>query len=466
MNRQVALPGFAIVLAFLTVPGAGEAVGSDAPRTERPLPNFIVLFADDMGYGDLGCYGNPVIRTPHLDRMAAEGTRFTSFYSAAPVCTPSRVGLLTGRYPTRAGQPHNTGPDTVGGLPLSEILLPQVLQRRGYRTMAIGKWHLGYQPREYLPISRGFDEWFGLPYSNDMIPPWVMTDVPLRLYRNGDAVEEAEDQSQLTVHCASEAQRFIRASKSGPFFLYVPFSMPHLPVSAPEDMRGRSRNGLYGDTIETLDWAVGEILRALKEEGVDDNTLVVFTSDNGPWHNLPPRMLAEGVEPWHTGTKGVFRGAKGTSYEGGLRVPGIFRWPGTVLAGQVNMDMASTLDLFPTIVKAAGAEMPADRIYDGYDLMPVLRDGAKSPREVFYYHLGNMLEAVREGPWKYRYARNRTEAGVSKEPPVPELFHLDWDPAEQYNVYDRHRDIGDRLAAMLKEKAVELGARWHGPQAP
>ena len=432
---------------------------ADAARAGRPPPNFIVLFADDMGYSDLACYGNPVIRTPHLDRMAAEGMRFTSFYAAAPVCTPSRVGLLTGRYPTRAGQPNNTGPDTTGGLRLSEILLPQVLKTRGYRTMAIGKWHLGYKPREYLPISRGFDRWFGLPYSNDMIPPWVKTKVPLRLYRDAEAIEEVGDQTELTVRYAVEAQRFIREAKGGPFFLYVPFAMPHLPVSAPERMRGQSRGGLFGDTIETLDWAVGEILRTVKEEGLDENTLVVFTSDNGPWHNLPSRMLAGGVEPWYTGTKGVFRGAKGTSYEGGLRVPGIFRWPGTIRAGQTNLDMASTLDLFPTFVKAAGAQMPTDRVYDGFDLMPVLRDGAPSPRREFYYHLGRNLQAVREGPWKYRFARAVTEAGVSKEAPVPELFHLDWDPAEQYNVYERHRDIGDRLAAMLKRKAQEMGAQ-------
>jgi arylsulfatase A-like enzyme len=279
------------------------------------------------------------------------------------------------------------------------------------------------------------------------------------LYRNGEPIEEVGDQSQLTVRYAAEAQRFIRESRGRPFFLYVPFAMPHLPVSAPEHRRGRSRHGLYGDTIETLDWAVGEILRTLKEEGRDAETLVLFTSDNGPWHNLPPRMLAKGVEPWHTGTKGVFRGAKGTSYEGGLRVPAIFRWPGTIPAGEINMDMASALDLFPTLVKAAEAELPADRVYDGYDIMPVLRGGAKSPREVFFYHLGKSLEAVREGPWKYRFARARTEAGPAPEPPVPELFHLDWDPAEQYNVYERHRDIGDRLAAMLKQKAQELGAQ-------
>jgi len=439
--------------AALAVPAGGwVAQGGSQP------PNFIVLFADDMGYGDLACYGSPTIRTPNLDRMAEEGTRFTSFYAAAPVCTPSRVGLLTGRYPVRAGQPNNTGPDTVGGLPLSEILLPRVLKARGYKTMAIGKWHLGFQPGEYLPTSRGFDAWFGLPYSNDMIPPWVKTNRPLHLYRNADAVEEVSEQSDLTPRYTDEAMRFIKSSRDNPFFLYLPYSMPHLPVSAPERMRGRSRGGLYGDVIETLDWSVGEILRTLKDQGLDGNTMVVFASDNGPWHNLPPRMLAQGVEPWHAGSKSLLRGAKGTTYEGGQRVPGIVRWPGVVRARQVSMDMASTLDLFPTIVRAAGASPPADRVYDGADLMPLLRDGQPSPRSHFYYCLGKTLEAVREGPWKYRFARGRGEDGPSQDAPLPELFHLDWDPAERHNLYDRHRDRGNRLAARMKEFAEEIRA--------
>lgn len=423
------------------------AWGSSAPKQ----PNFIVLFADDMGYSDLACYGNPVIRTPNLDRMAAEGTRFTSFYSAAPVCTPSRVGLLTGRHPIRAGQPNNTGPETKGGLPLSEILLPQLLKRQGYRTMAIGKWHLGYQPREYLPVSRGFDHWFGLPYSNDMIPPWVNTNVPLRLYRDTEPVEESPKQSNLTERYTEEAVKFIKASGGRPFFLYLPYAMPHLPVSA-SSRAGKSRAGVYGDVIETIDWSAGEILRTLRNLGLDSNTMVVFCSDNGPWHNLPERMLAKGVEPWHTGTKGLLRGAKGTSYEGGQRVPGIMRWPGVIRAGEVVMDPASTLDLFPTIVKAAGAEMPGDRTYDGYDLLPMLRGAGKPPRNEVYYCVGRVLEGVREGPWKYRRARAGKEAGEV------ELFHLDQDPAEQYNLASRYPEFAARLEERLRKYAAEIGA--------
>lgn len=418
-----------------------------AQAPSRP-PNFIILFADDMGYGDLACYGHPTLRTPNIDRLAAEGTRFTSFYAAAAVCTPSRVGLLTGRYPSRAGQPNNTGPDTIGGLPLSEILLPQLLKPRGYKTMAIGKWHLGFQPAPYLPTSRGFDAWFGLPYSNDMIPPWVKTDRPLHLYRNADMVERVTDQSNLTPRYTDEAIKFIKASKASPFFLYVPYAMPHLPVSVPKDRQGRSRAGHYGDVIETLDWSVGEILRTLKEEGLDQNTMVVFASDNGPWHDLPSRMLAEGVEPWHTGSKGLLRGSKGTSYEGGPRVPGIVRWPGTVRPGQVSQDLASTLDLLPTILDAAQIPLPKDRVYDGKSLLPHLRDGQPSPRQEYFYHLGKVLEGVRQGPWKYRQG---------KQSP-PELFHVDRDPAERYNVAPQNPDLVAKLAARLKAFAAEVHA--------
>lgn len=426
------------------------AVAARAQAPARP-PNFVILFADDLGWGDLGCYGHPLIRTPNLDRMATEGARFTSFYAAAPVCTPSRAGLLTGRYPIRAGQPGNTGPDTVGGLPLSEILLPQVLKPLGYSTMAIGKWHLGFQPEDYLPVRRGFDDWLGLPYSNDMIPPWVKTQRPLRLYRGTEPVQEVKNQDELTPLYTDEAVRFIRAHRERPFLLYLAYSMPHLPVSAPARMRGRSRGGLYGDVIETLDWSAGEIRRTLEEAGVAGDTLVVFTSDNGPWHNLPPRMLAGGVEPWHTGSAGPLRGAKGTTWEGGLRVPGIFWRPGRIRP-QTVQDMASTLDLFPTLVSMAGVRLPEGRVYDGFDLTAMLERGEPSPRREFFYCLDKRLEGVRRGPWKLRHAPGG----------APELFHLERDVAERYDVSAREPEPAARLAARLEEFAREIGAETVG----
>jgi len=413
---------------------AGAASLHALPR--KSPPNFIVLFADDLGWGDLACYGHPLIRTPNLDRMAAEGARFTSFYCAAPVCTPSR-----------AGQPGNTGPETTGGLPLRETLLPQILKPAGYRSMAIGKWHLGFQPAEYLPTRRGFDSWLGLPYSNDMIPPWVKTERPLRLYRDENPASEVTNQDDLTPLYTEEAIRFIRENRTRPFFLYLAYSMPHLPVSAPGRMRGRSRGGLYGDVIETLDWSAGQIRRTLEELKLDRNTLVVFTSDNGPWLDLPPRMLAGGVEPWHTGSPGPFRGAKATTWEGGPRVPGIFWQPGFVRT-QTVFDMASTLDLLPTFAALAGAKLPGDRTFDGVDLCRTLQLGEPSPRQEFFYCLENRLEAVRQGPWKLRHAPGA----------APELFHLERDPSEKYDVRAREPEIAARLETRLLEFAREIGA--------
>lgn len=409
-----------------------------------------------MGYADLGCYGHPEIRTPNIDRLAAEGARMTSYYAAASVCTPSRVGLLTGRYPMRARQANNFGPDSTNGLQLSEILLPQILKPLGYRTMAIGKWHLGHQ-KEYLPTSRGFDQFFGLPYSNDMIQPWVKTERPLMLYRNNDTIETVTDQSRITQRYTAEAVKFVRESGSQPMFLYLPYAMPHLPLAVSPERRGKSPAGLYGDVIEEIDWSVGEVLRGVREAGQDDNTMILFLSDNGPWNNLPKRMLQKGNEWWHSGSKGPLRGAKGGSYEGGFRVPGIARWTGRIPAKQTLREMACGLDWFPTIAKAAGAAMPGDgRIYDGFDLMPMLSAEAASPRKEFFYFRARVLEGVRQGPWKYRSARGE---GIEGEPPVeakPELYHVERDIAERYNQAEHEPEIASRMAARMREFAKEL----------
>ena len=445
---------------FVRLAGAGAAslaLSQVAGAKPQRKPNFVLFFADDMGYGDLNCYGHPTIRTPHLDRMAEEGIRLTSFYATAPFCTPSRAALLTGRYPIRCGQPNNLGPGSKKGLPLSEITLANALKKEGYRTMAIGKWHLGHNPSEYLPTSRGFDSYYGLLYSNDMIRPWVNTDVPMHLYRDTEPIEKHPvDQDTLTERYAEEAVKFIKASKDEPFFLYIPHSMPHLPVRTSEKFRGESRADLYGDVIETIDWSVGRVLETLKEQGLDENTMVIFTSDNGPWLNLPDRMLQEGNERWHAGSKGLLRGAKGNTYEGGMRVPGIVRWPGRVPAGQISADIACTMDLFATIVQAAGGKLPSDRKIDGMDIMPLLEGKARSPRNEFFYCRSRNVEAVREGPWKLRISRHAREDVGRGDPLTPELFHLDRDPAEQYNVADRQPEIVERLKGKLQRLAKEL----------
>jgi arylsulfatase A-like enzyme len=325
--------------------------------------------------------------------------------------------------------------------------------------MAIGKWHLGHDPVEYMPTSRGFDSYYGLLYSNDMIPPWVKTDKPLKLYRNTEPIEHPVEQSTLIERYTNEAVKFIRESKEHPFFLYIPHSMPHLPISTSEKFKGRSRSGRYGDVIETLDWSVGRVLETLKSEGLDRQTMVIFTSDNGPWLNLPPRMLQKGIEPWHAGSPGPLRGSKGTTYEGGMRVPCIIRWPGRIPVQQISEDMATTMDLHTTLIETAGGRIPSDRILDGNNILPMLEGRSPSPTQAFYYFLSKNLEAVREGKWKLRLSRRaRTDLGPD-EPLTPELFDLDVDPSERYNVAEQHPEIVERLGQKLKKFAMELGAK-------
>lgn len=422
-----------------------------APAQPESRPNVVVLFADDMGYGDLSSFGHPTIRTPAIDRMAAEGIRLTSFYAAAPFCTPSRAALLTGRYPIRH-LPHNLGPDSQNGLPLSETLLGEPLQENGYRTMMIGKWHLGHAEPGYMPTSRGFDRYYGLRYSNDMIRPWVQTDVPLHLYRGLEPVEEPLNQDTLTVTYTKEAIRFIRESRAEPFFLYLAYGMPHVPVYPAPHRSGLSRGGRYGDVIETIDWSVGEILKTLEEEGLDERTLVIFTSDNGPWQNMPDRMFQtemmphhEPVKPWHAGSAGPLRGYKATTYEGGFRVPFVARWPGRIPPATVSAEIVTALDLFPTLLGAAGVEVPGGLELDGRDALPFLTgQTSTSPRTSFFYYQGDRIEGVREGPWKLRIPT------VDGEPGAPELYQLDEDPGEIVNRADVHPELVSRLRASME----------------
>jgi len=425
-------------------------------ETETGPPNFIILFADDLGYGDLGVYGHPTIHTPNLDRMASEGMRFTQFYSAAPICTPSRAGLLTGRLPIRSGMCGGRGvlfPDSDGGLPTDEITIARVLKTRNYATACIGKWHLGHL-EPYLPTSHGFDYYFGIPYSNDMSPvgrkPGSRASryPPLPLMENNQTIEEEPDQKQLTRRYTEKAIAFIEENRGRPFFLYLPYTFPHVPLYASERFEGTSLRGLYGDVVEEIDWSVGEILSALRRLELERKTLVFFTSDNGPWL----------VKKDHGGSAGLLYEGKHTTWEGGVREPGIAWWPGTVRAGSVSRAQAGTLDLFPTLVTLAGGEIPSDRILDGADLTPLLTERAESVRDVTFYYRRDELFAVRNGPWKAHFKtvdRPYRDAVLKKHDP-PLLFNLDIDPSEKYNVAANHPEILEAIARIVAEHRANL----------
>lgn len=434
-----------------------------AARAAEPAagPNFIVIFADDLGYGDLSCYGHPTIRTPHLDRMAREGMRFTQFYSAAEVCTPSRAGLLTGRLPPRSGMCSNKRrvlfPDSKGGLQAEEVTIAELLKAKGYATACIGKWHLGHLD-PFLPTKHGFDSYFGIPYSNDMDrvasapagraafldPKIAYWNVPLM--RNTEVIERPADQHTLTRRYADEAVRFIQAHKNQPFFLYLPHTMPHVPLFASSEASGASARGLYGDVVEELDASVGKILQSLKDEQLAERTLVFFTSDNGPW-------LIQGEQG---GSAGLLRDGKGSTWEGGMREPAIAWRPGTVPAGTISHELAATLDFLPTFAAQAGADLPAERPLDGYDLTPALA-GGKSPRQEMFYYRGYELMAVRSGPWK---AHLQTQAGYGQPKPEihdpPLLFNLLIDPGENYNVAARHPEVVAKLLSLVEEHSAGM----------
>lgn len=430
-----------ILLLFL----ASLAVAQPSKRPQ----NFVVIFCDDLGYGDLGSFGNPTIRTPHLDRMAAEGQRWTSFYVADSVCTPSRSALLTGRLPIRTGMFSDTRrvlfPDSAGGLPASEITIAEALKTRGYATAAIGKWHLGFQP-EFLPMRQGFDSYYGIPYSNDMDatykaptredyfrylknPKREYWNVPLM--RNEEILERPADQTTLTKRYTDEAIQFISTNKNKPFFLYLAHSMPHMPLFRSKEFEGKSARGLYGDVIEELDANVGRLLDTLRQMKLDKNTLVVFTSDNGPW----------GLFDEQGGSAGLLRGVKGGTYEGGMREPTIIWQPGTIKPGVVT-DIGSTLDLLPTFCNLAGVKAPADRVLDGFDLSAVLHGKGRSLRDTMFYWRGSKLMAVRHGSFKAHFITQSEYGGeAAKTHETPELYNLDHDPSEKYNVAARHPEV-------------------------
>jgi arylsulfatase A len=453
MNR----PLLFVILAALFQPQWGQAAGR--------LPNVVVVFCDDMGWGDLGCFGNPTIRTPHLDRMAAEGQKWTQFYVAAPVCTPSRAGLLTGRYPIRNGMTSSKRavlfPNSGGGLLPEEVTLAELLKQKNYATGIFGKWHLGHLP-QYLPTSQGFDTYYGIPYSNDMdkvggpnyraeivkdldyYPEIEHYNVPLM--RDEEIIERPADQNTITRRCTDEAIKFIRANRDRPFFVYLPHSLPHIPLFVSQPFRDKSIRGLYGDVIEEIDWSVGQVLDTLRELELEKHTLVVFTSDNGPWLSFET----------HGGSAGPLRAGKGTTFEGGQRVPTIFWWPGAVKPGVVT-ELGSTLDLMATLAALTGASPPKDRKLDSYDLSPVLLGEGRSPRREMFYWTRGELHAVRSGPWKLHVKmREPINYGRAVVPDKPELYHVERDISEAYNVAEQHPEIVDRLLALLKEHQADI----------
>lgn len=454
---------FILVMAVALGPGMAKG------KQPSSKPNFIVIFADDLGYGDLGVFGHPTIKTPTLDRLAFEGQKWTNFYVAAPVCTPSRAGLLTGRLPIRSGMCSDKRrvlfPDSNGGLPQSEITIARALKENGYQTAAIGKWHLGHKA-PFLPTSHGFDSYFGIPYSNDMDKTgkgdhftlaeeeqFQAYNVPLM--RDEEIIERPADQRTITKRYTEEAVRKIEEMSGEPFFIYLAHSLPHIPLFRSEDFKNTSLAGIYGDVIEEIDWSVNEIVKALEAEGIAENTLVVFTSDNGPWH----------IFKTHGGSSGLLRGAKGGTFEGGMREPTVFWWPGKLKSGVV-MEMGTTMDLLPTFCALSGTKLPNDRIYDGYDISPVLMGTGKGERDEVFYYRGQKVYAVRKGDYKAHFII-QNEYGTQTAHPItdpmleiensptileqPLLYNVNVDPAEKYNIAEEHPEIVKEIKQVLEE---------------
>lgn len=462
---------------FLWSTAAAAASASAAGKQ----PNFVIILADDLGYGDLRCYGSQTNETPNLDRMAREGARFTDCYVPMPYCAPSRASLLTGRYPFRHGMWSNPAPDAGIdiGLRLDEITLPEALKPRGYRSMCIGKWHLGHTP-QFLPRKQGFDEYYGILYSNDMRP--------VQMVHNEDVVEYPVVQAKITREYTTRALDFIGRNRANPFLLYLAHAMPHKPLAASEDFYSRSKGRLYADVIRELDWSVGQVLTRLHDLGLENDTMVVFLSDNGAWYG---------------GSTGGLRGMKARPWEGGIRVPMIGRWPGRIPAGLVSREVCGVIDMFPTFCGLAGAPQPTDRIIDGRDILPLFTtQGAKTPHEAIYAMTGPRLQIIRSGKWKL-HVRNPGTSGAQNpgpdwvDPRGPDgvtliapweqarpdqhpgrttgdaprelmLFDLENDPAEEHDVAAANPDVVRRLKALfdrMDEQAPQfdpIRAKWQG----
>ncbi len=461
------LPPHVALLLVLAIAGCKTEIKKEtdvAPEPERP-PNVVLIMTDDQGYQDVGVFGSPNIKTPNLDQLAAEGVKLTHFYSAQAVCSASRAGILTGCYPNRIGIHNAFMPNSKVGLNPSETTIAEMLKDKGYATAIYGKWHLGDHP-DFLPTKQGFDQWYGIPYSNDMWPKHPKQGTwfnfgPLPLYQNETVIDTLTDQSMLTTELTKKSVSFIYKNKENPFFLYVAHPQPHVPLFVSNKFKGKSERGLYGDVIMEIDWSVGQIMGALKEAGIEDNTLVIFTSDNGPW-------LAYGN---HAGSALPYREGKGTAWEGGQREPFIARFPGKIPSGTTVTTPVMGIDMLPTIASLTKAQLPSATI-DGKDAWPVLTgQTAESPQEAyFFYYRVNELFGVLYGKWKMYFPhRYRTMQGQAPgKDGIPgsyayvtlkdiELYNLDADPSETKNVAGEHPDVVAKIKSLADAMRDKLG---------
>jgi len=423
--------------------------------TREMKPNFIIIYCDDLGYGDIGPYGNTLHRTPNLDKMAEEGVVFTDFYVTSGVCTPSRSSLMTGSYAQRVDMHVNARPwGTVGrqvlfpgakkGLHPEEITIAEVLKEQGYTTACIGKWHLGDQ-RDFLPTRQGFDYYYGIPYSNDM----NRDNCPLPLMKNEKVIEAPVDQNTITKRYTDEVLNFIKLNKESPFFVYLPHAMTHNPLHASDEFRGKSANGIYGDAVEEIDWSTGKILEYLRSTGLDKRTLVMFSSDNGA------------ARPFG-GSNLPLSGWKGSTFEGGMRVPGIFWWPGKLAPGKVEHAMATTMDILPTFIHLAHGEIPTDRTLDGHDIFDLMTGkSTDTPYDVFYYYQLEQLQAIRKGPWKLHLPLDSMYGNFHRaeimEGRSLSLYNLDEDISESNDLAEQNPEIVNDLLKQAEKARKELG---------
>lgn len=464
MNTMWRLGRHSQYVALVVLLSGSQAEASELQRGEAPRPNFVIFLADNLGYGDIGPFGSKLQRTPHLDRLASEGRKLTHFYATSGVCTPSRASLMTGCYPRRVGL-HVSGtggkvlqPLSPVGLHPNEITLARLLREAGYATACIGKWHLGDQ-LPFLPTRHGFDLYHGIPYSDDMVddhPAARGKWPPLPLMRNEEVIEAPVDRDTLTQRETAETIRFLEANRDRPFFLYVPHAMPgstQAPFASPA-FKGKSRNGPWGDSIEELDWSAGEILAALRRLKLEEKTLVIWTSDNGAPRRNPPQ-----------GSNAPLGGWGYTTAEGGQRVPAIAWWPGKVPAGTVCEELTTTMDLYVTFARLAGARLPTDRVIDGKDILELLLavPGATSPHEAFYYYDGPQLQAVRSGPWKY-YLRLPALWGRAGQSQTARLYEVVADPGETRDVLDRHPEVVARMSKQIETARATIGDVDHDGQ--